>query len=274
MDIGLVYFPTDTSLDPVELGQLAEDRGFESRVCTDPTHITTSRRTPDPAGGELPAEYARTWDPFVALSAVAATTERLRLGTGICLVNQHHPITLAKAVASLQLLSGGRFLFGVGPGWNVEEMEDHGVAGDNRFAQMRERIEAMRVLWTAEEAEYHGTHIDFAPTWQWPKPGHHVPVLLAGWGPTVIDRVLDHADGWIPIGGRGPALAARLEELRAKAEAAGREPVPVTIYQPGPRPELVAEYRDLGVTRILCALPAEAPAETRARVERYARTLL
>lgn len=270
MDIGLVYFPTDTSIDPVSLGRVAEDAGFESLFVTEHTHIPTSRRTPYPAGGELPAEYARTWDPFVALTAVAATTERLTVGTGICLVNQHHPITLAKQVATLQLVSGGRFVFGVGPGWNAEEMAHHGIDFDTRFAAMRERIEAMRLLWTEDVAEYHGAHVDFDATWQWPKPGHPVPVLLSGWGPTVLQRAVDHADGWFPIGGRATELGDRITELHRLCADAGREPIGVTIYQPGPKPEQLEEYAALGVQRVLCALPAESPEETLARVDRYA----
>jgi probable F420-dependent oxidoreductase len=274
MDIGLVYFPTDTSIDPVALGRQAEEQGFESLFVTEHTHIPTSRATPYPGGGPLPEEYRRTWDPFVALTAVAATTERLRVGTGICLVNQHHPITLAKQAATLQHMSGGRFLFGVGPGWNAEEMGHHGIAFDARFAAMRERVEAMRAIWTHEVAEYHGDHVDFAPLWQWPKPPTPIPVLLAGWGPTIIDRVLDHADGWLPIGGRGGELADRVVELRSRAADAGRGRPSVTVYQPGPRAEQVAAYAAAGVDRVLCALPAEASADTVARVDRYARDLV
>ncbi|HUG86191.1 MAG TPA: LLM class F420-dependent oxidoreductase [Euzebya sp.] len=270
MDIGLVYFPTDTSVDPVTLGRAAEDAGFESLFVTEHTHIPTSRLTPYPAGGDLPPEYFRTWDPFVALTAVAATTRRLNVGTGICLVNQHHPINLAKSCATLQRVSGGRFILGVGPGWNVDEMANHGVDPDTRFAAMRERIQAMRALWTDEIAEYHGDHVDFDPVWQWPKPEPAIPVLLSGWGPTVLQRVVDYADGWFPIGGRGTALADRITELADRCAAAGRDPIAVTIYQPGPKPEQLAEYRDLGVARVLCALPAEAPEATLARVERYA----
>jgi probable F420-dependent oxidoreductase len=273
MHIGLVYFPTNESVDPVTLGRVAEDAGFESLFVTEHTHIPTSRATPYPAGGELPEEYRRTWDPFVALTAVAATTERLRVGTGICLVNQHHPITLAKQVATLQVISGGRFLFGVGPGWNAEEMGHHGIDFDSRFAAMRERIEAMRLLWTQDVAEYHGDHVDFEPTWQWPKPGHPVPVLLSGWGPTVLQRVVDYADGWFPIGGRVTELGERISELQRLCEQAGRDPVGVTIYQPGPKPEVLAEYERLGVERVLCALPAEPAEATLTRVDRYAALL-
>ncbi len=270
MDIGLVYFPTDTSIDPVTLGRLAEDRGFESLFVTEHTHIPTSRATPYPAGGPLPEEYRRTWDPFVALTAVAASTERLRVGTGICLVNQHHPIALAKTVATLQHLSAGRLELGVGPGWNVEEMRNHGVQPDTRFAAMRERVQAMRAIWTDEEAEFHGEHVDFDPIWSWPKPPIPVPVLLAGWGPTVIDRVLDYADGWFPIGGRGAALAGRITELQQRAADAGRARLPVTIYQPAPTAETLQAYADIGVDRVLCAIPAESPDATVARIDRWA----
>ncbi len=273
MELGLVYFPTDRSIDPVSLGRLAEDRGFESLFVTEHTHIPTSRETPYPAGGPLPEEYRRTWDPFVALTAVAATTERLHVGTGICLVNQHHPIALAKTVATLQELSGGRFHLGVGPGWNVDEMRNHGVDPDTRFARMREHIQAMRAIWTQDEAEFHGDHVDFDPLWQWPKPATPVPVLLAGWGPTIIDRVLAYADGWLPIGGRGAALAGQITELQDRAAEAGRPPVPVTIYQPGPTVEMLDAYREIGVDRVLCAIPAEEPEQTVARVKRYS-TLL
>ncbi len=274
MDVGLVYFPTDNSIDPVTLGQLAEDRGFESLFVTEHTHIPVERASPYPAGGPLPEEYRRTWDPFVALTAVAAATDRLVIGTGICLVVEHDPIVLAKTVATLQNLSEGRFVFGVGPGWNAEEMANHGTDFDTRFGLMRERIQAMRTIWESEQAEFHGELVDFDPIWQWPKPRHPVPVLLAGGGPTVLDRVVDYADGWIPIGGRGGTLAERLPQLQTKAAEAGRDALPVTVYQPGPQPELLDTYRSLGVTRVLCALPAETPDETIDRADRYARTLL
>lgn len=270
MHIGLTYFPTHESIDPVTLARRAEALGYESLFVTEHTHIPASRDTPYPAGGELPPEYWQTWDPFVACAAMATATDTLKVGTAVCLVNQHDPIVLAKQVASLQLLSGGRFVFGVGPGWNVEEMAQHGIAFDQRFAQMRERIMAMREIWTNDEAEFHGEHVDFPPLWQWPKPGHHVPVLVAGWGPTVLDRVMDYGDGWIPIGGRGADHAPRVAELQQRAAEAGRPPMDVTVYQPGPRPEQLEAYEKAGVTRVLCALPRETPEESLDRIERYA----
>ncbi|MGI9018423.1 MAG: LLM class F420-dependent oxidoreductase [Euzebya sp.] len=274
MDVGLVYFPTDLSIDPVTLGQAAEKHGFESLFVTEHTHIPVSRETPYPAGGDLPEEYRRTWDPFVALTAVAACTSRLRIGTGICLVIEHDPIVLAKTVATLQHFSGGRFEFGVGAGWNHEEMANHGTDPTTRFSLLRERVQAMQTIWTDDEAQFHGEYVDFDPLWSWPKPGHHVPVLLAGAGPTVVDRVVEYADGWIPIGGRGGNLAPRLKELQDKAAEAGRDPIGVTVYQPGPTPELMQSYAEMGVTRMLCALPAETAEKTLERVERYADSLL
>lgn len=270
MDIGLTYFPTHESLGPVEAATLAEELGYESLFVPEHTHIPVSRDTPYPAGGDLPPQYWQTWDPFVACAAMAAATTTLKVGTAICLVNQHDPIVLAKTVASVQHLSGGRFVFGVGPGWNVEEMNNHGIAFDERFAQMRERVQAMRTIWTEDEPSFHGEHVDFDPIWSWPKPGAHVPVLLAGWGPTVLDRVLEYGDGWFPIGGRGATLAPRVEELQRRAAEAGRGPMEVTIFQPGPREEMLEEYAKAGVTRILCALPDEPPAEMEARIRRYA----
>src|SRR5437763_7038970 len=170
MDSGLTIFPTDTTSDPAERGRLAEERVFEALWFPEHTHIPASRETPWPGGADLPEQYWHTYDPFVALSAVAQATERLKLATGICLIIQRDPITTAKEVASLDRLSGGRFLFGVGAGWNREEMRNHGTDPDRRFTLMRERIEAMKAIWTEDEPEYHGRYVDFDPLWSWPKP--------------------------------------------------------------------------------------------------------
>src|SRR5436190_900736 len=177
-----------------------EERGFESLWFPEHTHIPASRETPWPGGADLPEQYWHTYDPFVALSAVAQATERLRLATGICLIIQRDPITTAKEVASLDRLSGGRFLFGVGAGWNREEMQNHGTDPDRRFGVMRERIEAMKAIWTQDEPEYHGKHVDFDPLWSWPKPLQqpHPPVWVGGSSPKVIDRVVRFGDGWMP----------------------------------------------------------------------------
>ena len=273
MDIGLAWFPTDTSVDPVTLGRVAEERGFESLMVAEHTHIPVSRESPYPGGGPLPEEYRRTLDPFVTLTAVAAATERLVVGTAVCLVCQHDPVTLAKQAASLQLLSGGRFVMGVGPGWNADEMATHGVAFDDRFAQMRERIELVRALWTQDVASYEGEHVRLEPSWAWPKPPVPIPVLVAGWGPTVLDRVLDYGDGWIPIAGRAGELAVRIDELQRRAADQGRGPLDVTVWHPRPTAEAAAELASAGVSRMLCAVPGGTPEEQLGTVDRHAALL-
>ena len=170
MRFGIAVFPADFAADPATIGRLVEERRFESLFFPEHTHIPASRRTPYPPGGELPREYSRTYDPFVALTAAAASTEKLLIATGICLVIERDPIITAKEVASVDRLSGGRLLFGVGAGWNIEEMENHGTDPRRRFSLMRERIEAMKAIWTEDEASYHGEHVDFDSIWCWPKP--------------------------------------------------------------------------------------------------------
>jgi probable F420-dependent oxidoreductase len=200
MDLGLAHFLTDYGMQPADLARNAEERGFESLFLPEHTHIPVSRRTPYPGGGELPPEYSHTLDPFAALAAAATATERLKLGTGVCLVIERDPIVTAKEVATVDHISGGRFLFGVGAGWNREEMENHGTDPDTRFRRMRESIEAMKAIWTQDEAEYHGRIIDFDPIWCWPKPVQkpHPPVLVGGLGEKVLDRVIAYGDEWIP----------------------------------------------------------------------------
>src|SRR5438067_11734572 len=226
MKLGLAMFPTDDAVRPAELGRIAEEHGFESLFLPEHTHIPASRRSPYPGGGELPREYSHTYDPFVALATVADATERIKLATGICLVVERDPITTAKEVASLDHLSNGRFLFGVGAGWNREEMENHGTDPRRRFSLMRERVEAMKAIWTQDEAEYHGEHVDFDPIWSWPKPLQqpHPPVLIGGMGPRVVERVMAYGDGWFPQPARvtHEEFMARLKELRRAADEAGR----------------------------------------------------
>src|SRR6478672_10326087 len=218
MRFGIAVFPADYAADPATIARLVEERGFESLFFPEHTHIPAGRRTPYPAGGELPRYYSHTYDPFVALTAAASATERILLATGICLVIQRDPIITAKEVASLDRLSGGRFLFGVGAGWNLDEMENHGTNPERRFSLMRERVEAMKEIWTAEEPSYHGRHVDFDPIWSWPKPVQdpHPPVLVGGNGPTVEDRVLRFGDGWMPNVVDDDELLGRFEALRAR----------------------------------------------------------
>src|SRR5262249_50538524 len=202
MLVGGFYFPTDYGIAIAELARELEARGFESLFVCEHTHIPVSRRSPFPGGGELPQEYSHLNDPFVVLSAAAAVTERIKLGTGICLVVEHDPIVLAKQVASLDRLSQGRFLFGIGAGWDLEEMSDHGTDPNTRWALLRERVEAMRQIWTQERAEYHGKFVDFDPMWSWPKPVQkpHPPILLGSSTALGRKRTVDSYDGWIPIG--------------------------------------------------------------------------
>jgi len=272
LEFGLAIFPTDYSIDPVALGRLAEERGFESLWFPEHTHIPVSRDTPYPAGGELPKQYWHTHDPFVALAAVAAATERLKLGTGICLVVERDPITTAKEVASLDRLSGGRFLFGVGAGWNREEMRNHGTDPRTRFTLMRESVEAMKAIWTQDEAEYHGRLVDFDPIWSWPKPVQqpHPPVLVGGNGEKVLERVVAFGDEWMPNRVKAEAFVARLQELRRLAEEAGRAPIPVTVYGASRKPDVLAEWAENGVTRAVYWLPSADAGEVERRVDEAA----
>ena len=261
MQFGIEIFPTDYSIGPVELGRAVEERGFESIWFPEHTHIPTSRRSPWPGGAELPREYAHTLDPFVALAAVAAVTTRLKLGTGICLVVERDPITLAKEVASLDHLSNGRVLFGIGGGWNLEEMENHGTKPSLRWKILRERMLAMKAIWTEDEAEFHGQYVDFDPIWQWPKPVQkpHPPVVIGGNGPRTFERVLEYGDEWMPIGGRGDTpLGERIAELQRLAREAGRGPIPVSVFGMRADQSVIEHYREIGVTRCVFALP---PAE-------------
>jgi probable F420-dependent oxidoreductase len=276
MDIGLVYFPTDYTIEPAALARLAEERGFESLFVCEHTHIPVDRETPWPAGGELPRDYWHTYDPFVALAHAAGATERLKLGTGICLVVERDPITLAKEVASLDRLSGGRFLFGVGAGWNREEMENHGTDPRRRFSIMRERIEAMKAIWTEDEAEYHGEHVDFDPIWSWPKPVQrpHPPVLVGGGGEKVFDRVIAYGDEWFPIRVGSPdALGERIDELQSRAADAGRGRIPVTLFGAAPDVGILERLRDAGVTRALFGTPSAEPGEVERLVDEWAGVL-
>jgi probable F420-dependent oxidoreductase len=259
MKFGLAIFPTEYSIAPDEVAAMAEERGFESLFFPEHTHIPTSRRTPYPPGGELPDEYSHTLDPFVALTAAAAATERLRIGTAICLVVQRDPIITAKEVASLDLVSGGRFLFGVGAGWNEEEMENHGTDPRRRFGLMRERIEAMKEIWTSDEAEFHGGRVDFDPIWSWPKPVQqpHPPILVGGNGRTVHERVIAYGDEWFPNRiGDEEKLRARISKLQSRAQEAGRDRIPVTLQLAPESAEEIVPYAEAGVHRCVYYLPS------------------
>jgi probable F420-dependent oxidoreductase len=256
--LGITIFLTDTSIGPVELAREVEARGFESLWVPEHTHIPVSRKTPYPAGEPLPQEYFRTYDPFVALAAAGAVTEQIKLGTGICLVAQHHEINLAKAVASVDQVSEGRFVFGIGYGWNEDEMNSHGTAYKDRREVVRERMLAVRKLWTEEQASFEGTHVHLTPSYSWPKPvqAGGPPVLIGGAaGPKMFAAIAEYADGWMPIGGRG--LTENLPKLKAAFEEAGRDPESVRVSVFGAQPDIgrIEHYGELGVERVTLWLP-------------------
>src|SRR3984893_13596410 len=259
MRVGVFYFPTDYGIDIGELAHALEERGFASLFVPEHTHIPTSRRSPFPAGGELPKKYSHTHDPFVGLSFAAAATKKLLLGTGICLIPERDPIVTAKCVASLDQLSGGRFIFGIGGGWNVEEMENHGARYNTRFKLMRERILAMKALWTQEEASFHGEFVNFDPIWLYPKPSQrpYPPILLGGSSDYTLKRVVEFCDGWLPIGRPGFNAKEAVAQLRQAASAAGRDfsTLSISVFGAPADEAALAEYRDAGIHRAVLAIP-------------------
>ena len=268
MKFGIAIFATDRSIGVAELVREVEARGFESFWVPEHTHIPVSRLSPYPGGGELPEHYKRTLDPFVALTVAATNTTTLLLGFGIVLMVERDPISVAKAVASLDLISGGRMIFGVGGGWNREEMQNHGTDPGLRWRLLRERILAMREIWTREEAEFHGELVDFDPLWSWPKPlQEHLPIYVGGNNDNSLKRVLEFGDGWIPNGGR-PRLASQIPEFRRLCEESGRGPLPVTVYGSRSTPEAVQDYRGLGVDRLVFWLPSNGRDEALAALEK------
>jgi probable F420-dependent oxidoreductase len=271
---GITMFATDQTIGPVELAREAEARGLASLYLPEHTHIPVSRRTPPPTGeAELAEEYKRTLDPLVALAAAAAVTDRLLLGTGICVVAQREPIVTAKAIATLDALSGGRFVFGVGFGWNADEIEQHGVSMPERRAVAREHVLAMQQIWRDDVAEFHGEHFDLAPSWSWPKPARRPgpPVLVGGApGPKLFAHVAEYADGWIPIGGAG--IRAALPDLRRACDAVGRDPDELRIVPFGtiPDPGKLEYYASLGIDEVVLRVPGGRAAEVLPRLDRYA----
>ena len=259
MKVGAFYFPTDYGINIAELAKALEDRGFDSLFVPEHTHIPTSRKTPFPTGGELPKRYAHTHDPFVALAFAAAATKKLTIGTGICLVPQHEPIATAKAIASLDQLSGGRFVFGIGAGWNVDEMENHGATYKTRFAIMREHVLAMKEIWTKEEAAYHGKHVNFDPIWSWPKPARKAgpPVILGGETDYTLQRVVEYCDGWFPRPRQGFTGASAVERLKKMAESKGRnfKDFSITVFGAPPDTSVIDEYTKAGIEYALLAVP-------------------
>lgn len=260
MKLGVTLHATDRSICPIELAREAEARGFYSLYIPEHTHIPTSRRTPPPTGSaEIPEEYRRSPDPYIALAAAAAVTTRIRLGTGVGLPAQHDPITFAKQLATLDAISQGRLVFGIGYGWNREEMENHGVDVKHRRALVRERMLAMQQLWSREVAEYHGEFVDFEASWQWPKPLQQPrPRVLIGGGagPVLFAHIAEYADGWMPIGGSG--VRAALGELRRATEERGRDPSELHVVPLGVLPDRAKldYYESVGVSEAVFRLPS------------------
>lgn len=258
MKFGIAIFPTDYAISMTELAPLLEERGFESLWVAEHTHIPAEKPYPkDRFGGELPKHYWHTLDPFVALTAAALATKTLKVGTGVCLSIERDPIVTAKSVASVDHVSGGRFLFGIGGGWNRGEMANHGTRYETRWSLLRERVEAVKAIWTMDEAEYHGRMVDFGPILSWPKPVQkpHPPVILGGNGPNTLKRVVRYADGWMP--NRGDVVG-RVPELQRMAQDAGRGSIPVTAYgsERGGAAE-IERFREAGVERVIYYLPAD-----------------
>jgi len=275
MKVGVAMFCTDYSMQPTELAAALEARGFESLWLPEHSHIPLSRVSPFPPGGDLPKKYYDVMDPFVALGAAAAVTTSLRLATGICLVAQRDAIQTAKAVASLDQISKGRFLFGVGPGWNRDEMENHGVLFNSRMDIMGEKVAAMREIWTQPKAEFHGKFVDFDPMMTWPKPIQkpHPPVIVGGGVPYGARRALAYGNGWVPNATRpGYRLLDRMDEYREMEKAAGRK-VPISAFGVEHDPKSWNAYENAGIDRIILSVPSE-PADTILPIlDRWAATL-
>jgi probable F420-dependent oxidoreductase len=277
MEFGASIFFTDYSISPPELAVALEERGFDALWAAEHSHIPTSRRTPAPGGGELAKRYYDVMDPFVTLTAAAAVTKRLKVGTGVCLVIQRDTIQTAKLVASIDQVSGGRFLFGIGGGWNQDEMEDHGTVFATRFKRMREQIEAMTEIWTKDKPEYHGEIVDFPQMMTWPKPVQkpRPPVIVGGAFPWAARRAIRYGDGWFPLAG-GDRYGDPLDFLprfRRMVEEAGRDPgsLEITVGGAPEAPDTLKRYRDLGVGRVNFPVPPAKADEVLPILDRVAK---
>ena len=276
-DIGIFYFATEYGHNVVDVARDAEQRGFESLWLPEHTHIPVSRKTPYAGGAELPKEYAHTLDPFVALAAVATATKHIRLATGISLLIERDTITMAKTLATLDLLSNGRAILGVGGGWNREEAEHHGVEWSQRFQKLEEQITAIKIIWANDEASFHGEHVRFDPIWSWPKPIQRPrpPILLGGETDHTLRRVIKHCDGWLPRA-RDPEIIVRgIARLNELAEEAGRDPesISVNVFAPRPDAELIDRFKGMDVSRIVLWLPPEDRDAVSRRLDGYTRFL-
>ncbi|MEJ0018647.1 MAG: LLM class F420-dependent oxidoreductase [Acetobacteraceae bacterium] len=276
MQFGAAMFFTDYSMAPAALARALEERGFESLWAPEHSHIPTSRTSPFPNGGDLPKQYYDVMDPFVTLTAAAAATGTLKVGTGVCLVQQRDPIQTAKLVASIDQVSGGRFLFGVGSGWNAEEMADHGTPFKSRHKIARERIEAMKAIWTQTKAEYHGEFVNFDPMMAWPKPVQkpHPPVIVGGAFPYGARRAIRYGDGWVPHASRPEYgdVSDFLPQFHQMVKDAGRDPasIPLTMFRVVEELDRLRHYRDIGIARVVITVPSAGEAEVMPILDRWA----
>jgi probable F420-dependent oxidoreductase len=268
---GVSIFPTDYAISMAELAPAAEQLGFESLWVAEHSHIPASRQSPWPGGAELPKQYWHTMDPFIALTVAATASKTIRLGTGICLLIQRDPIHTAKETASVDLVSNGRFIFGIGAGWNREEMADHGTDFSTRWKLLREKVEAIKAIWTQEEAEYHGEMVDFGPMRSWPKPVQkpHPPIIVGGSGPKILERVVRYADGWMP--NRGDVIE-RIPELQELARAAGRGHIPVSYFPKATASE-IERLAKAGVERCIYYVPPDGRDPALAKLEELGRMI-
>jgi probable F420-dependent oxidoreductase len=277
MKLGITMFATDYAMRPDELARACEERGFESVWFPEHTHIPASLRTPPPIGTKVPRYLWHLHDLFVTLTIAAAVTKTIKVGSGICLVIERDPIILAKEVASVDQLSGGRLLFGIGGGWNAEEMENHGTPFHRRWKVLRERIEAMKMIWTEEAAEYHGEFVNFDPIWSYPKPHQqpHPPIILGTLSTKGLHRVVQYCDGWIPTGVRIEELPAAIKDLHARAEQIGRKPsdVPVSIFGAPVEEAVLHRYQELGIKRVVFTVPSKEKDQVLPLLDIYAALL-
>lgn len=274
MKYGVITHCTEYSMRADALARAAEERGFESLFVPEHTHIPVERRSPFPLGGDLPKEYYHDCDPFITLTAAAMVTTRLRIGTGISLITEHDPIVLAKVVATLDLISNGRVILGVGAGWNEEEMSNHGTPPKSRWKVLRERVEAMRLMWEREQAEYHGDFVDFAPIYSYPKPVQRpLPVLLGGHGYKALRRVVRYCDGWAPVEAAVRDAKKEVQNLRNLAEASGRDPKSLNVTMVLARPDQKSIDRNIeaGVDRVVFGVAVGQAETVLPEMDRYAR---
>jgi probable F420-dependent oxidoreductase len=277
MKIATMLYSTDFAMRPDRFAVACEQRGFESIWFPEHTHIPASRKSPFPGGGDLPKDYWHLYDPFIALTAAATATSTIKLGTGVCLITERDPIVTAKEVASLDRISDGRFLFGIGAGWNAEEMENHGTPFKERWKVLEDRIEAMRACWTQENSEYHGKHADFDPIWSWPKPVQrpHPPIVMGAASPWGRERVARYCDGWIPLPAQMQNIEEELKDLEARLIKHGRKLSDIEIsffWAPEDADEL-KRFEALGVGRAILACPAESDDDTLKLLDKHAKLM-